>query len=298
MSTHDHERTRPDAEPRVAALSDMGDFQIADGYPDPRGWHVRASDGVDVGKVHDLIVDTGAMRTRYLDVRLDPDHLPRIEGMKNDERDVLIPIGAAQLTRDDDVVTLPSITPAQLATMPPFTHGKLTRDYENSVLATMPAAGAAAMGTAAGATAADMASRDYYASEHFDDRRFWDRGARKETEAAAKADADARATEAKANAKAAEAKAKADADAAKARADADAEKAKAEAKMAADRPRTLADQEVTVERQPVQGADTARTAVPAGETEVRIPLGDQEIIVRKRTAEPPPREHGTDRTAP
>jgi hypothetical protein len=292
MSKHDEERTRPDAEPRVAALSDMGDFQIADGYPDPRGWHVRASDGAEVGKVHDLIVDTGAMRTRYLDVRLDPDHLPMIEGMKNDERDVLIPIGAAQLTRDDDVVTLPAITPAQLATMPPFTHGRLTRDYENSVLATMPAAGAAAMGSVAGAAAADMASRDYYASEHFDDRRFWDRGARKDTEAAAKADADARATEARAEAKATEARAKADA--AKARADADAERAK----MAADRQRTLADQEVTVERQPVQSADTARTAVPAGETEVRIPLGDQEIIVRKRTAEPPPREHGTDRTAP
>lgn len=290
MSTHDSERTRPDAEPRVAALSDMGDFQIADGYSDPRGWHVLASDGTEVGKVHDLIVDTGAMRTRYLDVRLDPDHLPMIEGMKNEERDVLVPIGAAQLARDDDSVTLPSITPAQLATMPPFTHGKLTRDYENSVLATMPAAGAAATGTAAAATAADMASRDYYASEHFDDRRFWDRGTRRDAEVAA----DAKATEAKADAKAAEAKARADADAAK---------AKADVRAAEERPRTLADQpvrheEVTVDQRPVQSADTARTAVPAGETEVRIPLGDQEIIVRKRAAEPPPRERGTDQTAP
>lgn len=229
--------------------------------------------------------------------------------MKNDERDVLIPIGAAQLTRDDDVVTLPSITPAQLATMPAFTHGRLTRDYENSILATMPAAGAAAMGSAAGATAADVASRDYYASDHFDDRRFWDRGERKSAEAAAKADA--KATEAKADAHAAEAKARADADAEKAkanadaekaRASADAEKAKADAKAAADRPRTLADQpvsrrdDVTVERQPVQSADS-RTAVPAGETEVRIPLGDQEIIVRKRATEPL-RDHGTDQTAP
>ena len=64
-------RSRPSAHPRCAALRDLGNYKVADGYPDPRGWTVRSADGRDVGTVRDLIVDTGTMQTRYLAVRLD-----------------------------------------------------------------------------------------------------------------------------------------------------------------------------------------------------------------------------------
>src|SRR4051812_36711141 len=90
----DEDRDRSSDTPQVAALGDLGDYEVAEGYPDPRGWTVRASDGTEVGKVHDLIVDTGSMRTRYLDVRL----AKELRG-GSDERDVLIPIGTA--TVDD-----------------------------------------------------------------------------------------------------------------------------------------------------------------------------------------------------
>ena len=53
-------------------LSDIGDLTVAAGDPDPRGWDVQAIDGSDVGRVRDLIVDTGAMKARYLEVEMDP----------------------------------------------------------------------------------------------------------------------------------------------------------------------------------------------------------------------------------
>lgn len=56
---------------QLARLHELNDFKVADGDPDVRGWPVRTSDGQRAGKVDDLIVDTGAMQVRYLDVELD-----------------------------------------------------------------------------------------------------------------------------------------------------------------------------------------------------------------------------------
>ena len=53
-------------------LSEIHDFTVAAGDPNPRGWDVQASDGTDVGRVNDLVVDTGAMKAKYLDVAVNP----------------------------------------------------------------------------------------------------------------------------------------------------------------------------------------------------------------------------------
>jgi sporulation protein YlmC with PRC-barrel domain len=115
--TRSGKRATPDDTPQVAALRDLDDFQVAEGFPDPRGWDVLGSDGVKVGKVHDLIVDTAAMRTRYLDVELDRKAIGA-----RDDRDVLIPVGTARLDDTDDRVILGSLSGAQLASLPPFDH--------------------------------------------------------------------------------------------------------------------------------------------------------------------------------
>ncbi len=152
------DRDMPDDTPRVAALGDLGDFQVAEGFPDPRGWDVISSGGKKIGKVHDLIVDTGEMRTRYLDVKLDGDAI----GASSDH-DVLLPVGVAQLDDANDNVVLGSLTEAQLAALPEFTHGEISRDYESAVLSQMPGRGEAAAATGA----------DYYATHHFDDAAFF-----------------------------------------------------------------------------------------------------------------------------
>lgn len=148
-------RDTGDATPRVAPLGDLDDFQVAEGYPDVRGWDVVAADGQKVGKVHELIVDTSAMRTRYLDVSLDR----KAVGLDEDH-DVLVPIGTSRVDDDNDHIILDTATVARLASLPVYDHKQFSREYEDNLL---PALGA----TTAGAGA------DYYAGRHFDDSQFY-----------------------------------------------------------------------------------------------------------------------------
>ena len=175
-------RSRPSAHPRCAALRDLGNYKVADGYPDPRGWTVRSADGRDVGTVRDLIVDTGTMQTRYLAVRLD-DYF-------TDERgyyEVLVPIGAARLDDDADNVIVNELTASAISALPAYDPNSLTREQEHvlrshftaeherhSELAAGEAMSAGAIGPAAIGPGAIGA--DFYDHEHFDDRRFFSRG--------------------------------------------------------------------------------------------------------------------------
>ena len=154
---------------RIAPLSALDDFEVAEGYPDIRGWRVDSTDGHHVGKVHDLLIDVDNMRTRYLDVRLTKE-LAASPG----DRDVLVPIGTAQVIEGKDVIRVP-LTAERFGLLPVYDHGRLTRTHELEVrrhFSLGEAAAAAATGAAAGA-----ATRDFYDDEGYDDRRFF--GARR-----------------------------------------------------------------------------------------------------------------------
>lgn len=56
---------------RLAHLEGSG-YKVAEGDPDVRGWDVMDRDGSRIGEVDDLLVDTEALKVRYLEVRLDP----------------------------------------------------------------------------------------------------------------------------------------------------------------------------------------------------------------------------------
>ena len=160
-------RDRPSDTPEIAALKDLGDYEVAEGYPDPRGWTVRASDGAEVGKVHDLIVDTGSMRTRYLDVRLSRD----VVG-SGDERDVLVPIGTARVDDRGDSVVVNNLTADRFATLPPYERGRFSRDHEADLRSSFSGGDAMSAGTiGAGATGGS----DFYDHDHFNDRSFFAR---------------------------------------------------------------------------------------------------------------------------
>jgi hypothetical protein len=150
---------------RIAPLSALDDFQVAEGYPDIRGWRVDSADGQHVGKVHDLLIDVDQMRTRYLDVRLTKE-----VAASPGDRDVLVPIGTAEVIDGKDIVRVP-LTAERFGLLPLYDHGRLTRVHELEVrrhFSLGEAAAAAATGAAVGA-----ATRGFYEEEGYDDRRFF-----------------------------------------------------------------------------------------------------------------------------
>ena len=160
-------------------LGDLKDASIQEGAPDVRGWEVKGADGESLGKVRDLLVDTGAMKVRYLEVELDRDvakeaartDRPAIErGTGRDDtgdkpfRHVLVPIGLARLDDDADEVRLRADA-RRIAGIPSYERGGITRDYERGLV-----------GSYTGAPADvtdDLRNPDeFYMGERFDDRAF------------------------------------------------------------------------------------------------------------------------------
>jgi sporulation protein YlmC with PRC-barrel domain len=113
---------------RVVPLGQLDDYRVAQDDPDVRGWEVLASDGRKIGEVDELLVDTNAMKVRYLDVDVDDGVIG--DGM---DRHVLIPIGYARLERDRDCVMVDGLASADLQGLPSYDQGPLTRDFESSV---------------------------------------------------------------------------------------------------------------------------------------------------------------------
>ncbi|MEW5930507.1 MAG: DUF2382 domain-containing protein [Gemmatimonadota bacterium] len=142
---------------RVAPLDRLDDFKVADGDPDVRGWGVIASDGRQVGEVDQLLVDTAAMKVRYLDVDLD-------DGMTaGADRHVLVPIGYARLDEGSSRVIVDTLAGADIAALPTYTHGPVTRDVETDLRSRFDA----------GYRAREGDDADFYAHDLYDDDRFF-----------------------------------------------------------------------------------------------------------------------------
>ena len=97
-------RARTGEEVRLAQLDELDDYEVADGYPDPRGWDVKARDGRKVGEVKHLLVDRQALRVAYLEVELERELSPDGYRGRDRERLVHVPVESAQLADGDDEV--------------------------------------------------------------------------------------------------------------------------------------------------------------------------------------------------
>jgi uncharacterized protein (TIGR02271 family) len=120
------------------------DFDVADGYPDIRGYEVVDPAGRKLGKVKDLVVSPAEMRVRYVDV--DVDNSLRTSGQGDH---ALVPIGAVDIDESSDSVRVSSLANVDLASYPRYS-GEITSDYESSLRSFRGGAtGAVATGTAA-----------------------------------------------------------------------------------------------------------------------------------------------------
>jgi stress response protein YsnF len=153
------------------------DFEIADGQSDIRGWDVKDTNGRHLGEVEDLIFDTGSYKVRYLVVDLDDDELDL-----DDDREVLVPIGLAQLHEDDDDVILNNVTVEQLRALPEYDDDdEISTEYESNIRRVFSGVGDAAF-TGAAATGAALTSdsdtvrdrdTDFYNHDHYNDENLY-----------------------------------------------------------------------------------------------------------------------------
>ncbi len=133
------------------------DFEIVDGQPDIRGWDVKNESGKKVGEVDELIFDEQSRKVRYLVLDLDDNELDL------DDRDVLVPIGIAELHKDDDDVILPGVTAEQLRALPEYKEDRFDTEHEVSTRNVFGGLGTAALtGTAEG----DFYNHPYYNDEN------------------------------------------------------------------------------------------------------------------------------------
>lgn len=131
---HHDEPTRRDAwrhdgsgmeVPRVARLGELEDYEVADGEPDVRGWPVVTRDGARAGKVDELIVNVGQLEVAYLDVELDKAAL-----RLRDTRHILVPIAAAWLNENEEIVRL-GATASELIASPVYEARPFSADDED-----------------------------------------------------------------------------------------------------------------------------------------------------------------------
>jgi photosynthetic reaction center H subunit len=235
---------------RIVPLDELDDFKVAEGDPDVRGWDVMSSDGRKIGEVDDLLVDTSAMKVRYLDVDVDRD-------LTEDDRDrhVLIPIGYARLDRDDKNVMVDSLNSSDVVGLPEYTHGGVTREYESDVRQRLD------RGYTAGPE-----NEDFYSGEAYDQNRFYGRGGEDERSVTAseeQLDVQRHTRESGA---------------------VEVNKEVETHHMSADVPKMR--EEVEIERRPITEGMSAEGKIGEGE-EMRIPLHEEELDVQKRVV---PRE--------
>ncbi|WP_407431342.1 PRC-barrel domain-containing protein [Arcticibacter sp.] len=143
-------------------LQELGgsDFEIADGQPNIKGWEVLGPGGQDLGEVAELLFDEGSRKVRYLVLDL-------AENEWNlEEREVLVPIGLAEIDVERDEVILPLVTPEQLAALPDYSKNDLSLETEIIIRSVF---------MNADPVSSASFQDNFYVHEHFDEERLYSR---------------------------------------------------------------------------------------------------------------------------
>ena len=121
MSSNDNE---------FSHLIELGNskYEVAPGESDIRNWVVKNENGNILGEVQDLIFDSRERKVKFIVLDLDRNEL----NLK--ERRILIPVEYAEINEAYKNVIFKGLMPNELATLPTYEKGKITR---NSIDLTM-----------------------------------------------------------------------------------------------------------------------------------------------------------------
>ncbi len=136
------------------------DYEIADGEPDIRGWDIKNNRGTRIGEVHEVLFNPSTRKVRYIVAELEP----RIFGVAR--REILIPIGLAELHEKEDEVYLPELTLSQLDAAPDYIKDGFNFDREIIALNAFKNEKDAPF---------DYNEQTFYEHDHFNERNFYGR---------------------------------------------------------------------------------------------------------------------------
>lgn len=101
---------------RLVPIDTIPSVRALEGKPDVHGWGVVTADGSRVGEVTDLVVDTRAMKVRYLDITLDDELAREIAH----EPHILVPVGDARVRPAERTVALAGLDRAAVLELPAY----------------------------------------------------------------------------------------------------------------------------------------------------------------------------------
>jgi hypothetical protein len=128
-----------DTDARAIPLSHLRGYRIADGSLELRGWDVCSAEGRWIGVVDDVLVDTGSMQVRYLDVE--------VENLivTGRERHVLIPVDhACRDPKRRRTVVVAGLAAREVSRLRAYSRGAAVGEGDPMIVRPMPAAAALA----------------------------------------------------------------------------------------------------------------------------------------------------------
>lgn len=140
------------------------EFEIVDGEPDIRNWVVKGAEGNQLGEVDDLLFDRISRQVRYIVL-----NQVSVGEADRQARYVLIPIGLAELHEHENVVILPSVTAAQLQSLPAYDEEAMGEETETAIRSTLShtSPDASPVGGALPSQNQETDAGDFYNHEHF-----------------------------------------------------------------------------------------------------------------------------------
>jgi hypothetical protein len=122
-------RTRAPRTGPLASLSELGEYEVASGEADARGWDLVLADDRRVGMIHDLLIEPAALKVRYLDCELTaPEH-----GHPAGGRHILVPVDYARLDLSEKIVYVDAISSSDLTDLPSFPGIPLAPEAEDRI---------------------------------------------------------------------------------------------------------------------------------------------------------------------
>jgi hypothetical protein len=102
-------------------------FEMATGEPDISHWMVLAGGHQEIGRVSELLFDEVSRKVKYLVIDMDGKPLNLVS------RNIMVPIGLAELRRREKLVLVPELTVGHIASLPSYEKGKIPLETESEI---------------------------------------------------------------------------------------------------------------------------------------------------------------------